>query len=372
MKLQAHWAHDDLKNSEETKAMRSTARHSPSATPAIVPVAERNKPARLHLHTLARVCIAWLAASATIAAAQTYPDRPITLIVPFSAGGDADTAARNLAATAHATLGQPIVVTNRPGAGGAIGSNAVRTAKADGYTLLLGRVGSQVVLPALQVPPPYQWNDFTMLGVLELNPVVCAVRSEAPQQTMQELVDTLKARPGQLNYSTTGPATILNFAPQVLFDVLGLPKDAAQPIVYKGGSEAALALLSGDVQFSCGNLTSMIGNIQGGRLRALITTTPERAKDLPDVPTAREAGYPQLEAIVGWSALYGPPGLPADVVDRWRAALGAMADEAQWVNATEKAGSIPRVLPPAESTTFAGAQFEVYRRLGQQLQIQLK
>ncbi len=352
--------------------MRTDARHPASPTRAGTSTATHDRLPRRYLPAIVWLGAACIASLTTVAAAQGYPDRPITLIVPFSAGGDADTAARNLAASVHTTLGQPIVVTNRPGAGGAIGSNVTRSAKADGYTLLLGRVGSQVVLPALQVPPPYQWNDFTMLGVLELNPVVCAVRSEAPQQTMQDLVNTLKARPGQLNYSTTGPATILNFAPQVLFDVLGLGKNAAQPIVYKGGSEAALALLAGDVDFSCGNLTSMIGNIQGGRLRALLTTTPERAKDLPDVPTAREAGYPQLEAIVGWSALYGPPGLPAEVVDRWRAALGAVAKEPQWVNATEKAGSIPRVLPPAESATFAGAQFEVYQRLGQQLQIQLK
>lgn len=314
----------------------------------------------------------WLAVSLSSHAQSVYPDRPITLVVPFSAGGDADTAARNLAAAAQTALGQPVVVTNRPGAGGAIGSNVVRGAKADGYTLLLGRVGSQVVLPALQNPPPYQFNDFTMLGVLELNPVVCAVRGDSSQHSMQDLVDALRARPGKLNYSTTGPATILNFAPQLLFDVLKLGKDAAQPIVYKGGSEAALALMSGDVDFSCGNLTSMIGNIAGGRLRALITTTPQRIKDLPQVPTTREAGYPQLEAIIGWSALYGPPGLPSEVIERWTRMLAELVDSPQWKGATEKAGSIPHLLKPREAEPFAAAQFEVYQRLGRQLQIELK
>ncbi|MEO6639149.1 MAG: tripartite tricarboxylate transporter substrate binding protein [Ginsengibacter sp.] len=313
-----------------------------------------------------------LVVALTAHAQSAYPDRPITLVVPFSAGGDADTAARNLAAVAQTALGQPVVVTNRPGAGGAIGSNVVRSAKADGYTLLLGRVGSQVVLPALQNPPPYQFNDFTMLGVLELNPVVCAVRSDSQMQSMKDLVDALRAQPGKLNYSTTGPATILNFAPQLLFDVLKLGKDAAQPIVYKGGSEAALALMSGDVDFSCGNLTSMIGNIAGGRLRALITTTPQRIMDLPQVPTAREAGYPQLEAIIGWSALYGPPSLPPEVMARWAPILAELADSPQWKGATEKAGSIPHLLKPQDAEPFAAAQFEVYQRLGKQLQIELK
>lgn len=123
------------------------------------------------------LCVAAGALSlATLGArAQTYPDHPITVVVPFSAGGDADLAARILSVAAQKLLGQTLVISNRAGA---VASQAVRTAKPDGYTLLLGRVGSQVVLPALQNPPPHQWNDFTLLGLLELNPVVCAVRSE--------------------------------------------------------------------------------------------------------------------------------------------------------------------------------------------------
>jgi len=151
-----------------------------------------------------------------------------------------------------------------------------------------------------------------------------------------------------------------------------LGKDAAVQIAYKGGGEAALALLSGDVDFSCGNLTSMLGSIKAGKLRGLVTTTPERLKDLPDVPTAREVGYPQLEAIVGWSALYGPPGMSADLINRWVGTLAIAARDPQWISATEKAGSIPRVLGPAETEKFAADQFAVYERLGRQLQIELK
>ncbi|MDQ2734540.1 MAG: tripartite tricarboxylate transporter substrate binding protein, partial [Pseudomonadota bacterium] len=215
-------------------------------------------------------------------------------------------------------------------------------------------------------------NDFTLLGLLELNPVVCVSRADSPIRSMKDLVDALRARPGKLNYSTSGAATILNFGPQLLFDVLKLGKDAAVQIAYKGGSEAALAVLSGDVDFSCGNLTSVIGNIKAGKLRALITTTPERLKDLPDVATSREAGYPQLEAIVGWSALYGPPGMSSELVDRWVSTLAIAARDPQWIAATEKAGSIPRVLSPAETEKFAAEQFAVYERLGRQLQIELK
>jgi tripartite-type tricarboxylate transporter receptor subunit TctC len=309
---------------------------------------------------------------ATTVGAQGYPDRPISLIVPFSAGGDADLAARNLAAAAQEILGQNMVVMNRAGAGGAVGSNAARTAVADGYTLLMGRVGSQAVLPALQNPPPYQWNDFSLIGVLELSPVVCVVRSDSPYKSMKDLADALRAHPGKLNYSTTGPATILNFAPQLLFDVLKIGKDAAVSIVYKGGGEAALAVLTGDADFSCGNLTSLMGNLQAGKMRALITTTPTRTKDLPDVPTARQAGYPQLEVIVGWSALYGPPNLPREVTERLTAMLAKVAKDARWIAATEKAGSIPHVRSEKDSLRFAEEQFLVYQRLGRNLQIEMK
>jgi tripartite-type tricarboxylate transporter receptor subunit TctC len=313
-----------------------------------------------------------LAAVVFGAAAQAYPEHPVSLIIPFSAGGDADVAARSLAAVAQRTLGQPLIPMNRAGASGAIGSLAVRNAKPDGYTLLLARVGSQAVLPALQADLGYKWNDFSFLGLLELNPFVCAVRADSGMKTLKDLVDALKAQPGKLNYSTSGPATILNFGPQLLFDVLKLGKDAAVQVAYKGGGEAALAILAGDVDFGCGNLTSLIGNLKGGKLRALVTTTPERLKDLPDVQTAREAGYPQLEAIVGWSALYGPPGMPKELVERWVATLAAAAKDPQWITATEAAGSVPRVLAPADTEKFVADQFAVYARLGKQLQIELK
>ena len=326
------------------------------------------------MQQLNRVLAGCLAACAMTATAQThpYPDQPVTLVIPFSPGGDADGAARALAMVAQKRLGQPLVPVNRAGASGGIGSIAVRNAKPDGYTLLIARVGSQAVLPALQPTAGYKWNDFTFIGLLELNPYVCVTRADSPVKTMKDLVDALKARPGKLNYSTSGPATILNFGPQLLFDLLKLGKDAAVQIAYKGGGEAALAVLSGDVDFSCGNLSSMVGNIKAGKLRPLVTTTPERLKDLPDVPTAREAGYPQLEAIVGWSALYGPPGMSKELVERWAAILSMAAKDSQWIGATEKAGSIPRVLSPAETEKFAAEQYAVYERLGRQLQIELK
>ena len=320
---------------------------------------------------LAAAASALLAPFIAVAQEPPYPSKPISVIVPFSAGGDADIAARNLAAVAQAAIGQPVLAINRAGANGAIGSLAAKQAKADGYTLLLARVGSQVLLPALQAELGYKWNDFTVIGLLQLDPVVCAVRTESSMLTLKDLVDTIKARPGKLNYSTSGPATVLNLAPQMLFDSVGLGKEAAVQIVYKGGSEAVLALLTGDADFSCGNGTSMAGQIKAGKLRGLVTTTPERLKVLPDVPTAAEAGYPQLAQIVGWSALYGPPGLPKAVVDRWVRVLQAAAVDARWIAATESTGGIAQVLAPGETEKFVAEQFATYERLGKKLNLKL-
>ena len=315
--------------------------------------------------------VASLALSLATAAAA-YPDKPVTLIVPFGPGGDADIAARNLQPLAQKVLGQPLVIVNRAGASGSIGSLVVRQAAADGHTLLMARVGSQVVLPALAPKTPYRWGDFTLIGLTELNPVVCAVRTDSPYRTLKDLTDALRAKPGKLNYSSSGQGTILHLGPQLLFDQLQLGREAAVQVVYKSGSEAALAVLSGDVDFSCGNLTSLVGSIKGGRLRALLTTTPERLKDLPDVPTAREAGVPALEAIVGWSAVYGPPGLPKAVVDQWADLLQQAARDPAWVAATEKAGSLPRVLSPADTERFVAEQVGVYERLGKSLNLTLE
>ena len=303
--------------------------------------------------------------------AVAYPDRPITFIVPFAAGGDADLAGRNLAAAAQGLLKQPVVVINKAGASGSIGSQQVENESTDGYMLLVARVGSNAVLPALQKNLSYKWNDFTFIGLLELNPVVCVVHPASPYKTLDDLGRALKAQPGKLNYSSSGIGTILHLGPQLLFQAFGVAGDAATHVPYKGGSEAALAVLSRTVDFSCGNLTSEIGLIRGGSLRALVVTTPERVKDIPDVPTAREAGYPQLETIVGWSALYGPPKMDPIALAKWTEVLRRVANDPVWIAGEEKIGSIQRILPPRETEAFVADQFKVYEQLGKQLNLEL-
>lgn len=323
------------------------------------------------LHQFARVLLtsALLVFFAAAAPAQTYPSRPITLVAPFAAGGDSDFSGRNLAAVVPKYLGQPAIVVNRVGASGMIGSQSVRAAAPDGYTLLIARGGSQAIVPALDSKSPYKWNDFTMISLLDLNPVVLVVKPDSPYKTLKDLTDYLRANPGKLNYSSAGQNTTQNLTVQYMFQVMGLPKEAAVHVPYKSGGEATAAVLSDQVQFVFNNLTTLLGQIKGGALRPLVTTTAQRLKDLPDVPTARELGFPQLEAAMGWSGLYGPPGLPPEVVNRWVDALQKIAQDPNWLRGNEAIAGIPAIRSPAETEKFAREQYQLYDRLGNSLGI---
>jgi tripartite-type tricarboxylate transporter receptor subunit TctC len=301
------------------------------------------------------------------AAHAQYPSRPITLVVPYTAGSDADLSARNLAEHAARYVNGKILVMNQPGASGAIGTQTVRNAAPDGHTLLLARTASVVILPATDSKTPYQWSDFTLLSTLEVNPLVCAVKADAPYGTMQGLVDDIRKQPGKLNFATVGAGTIQNFGPQYLFTLVGLPKDAAVGIPYKGSGELIAALLAGDVQFACSNLGTLLPHFRSGTLRALMTTMPKPLKDLPQVPTARNLGWREMENLVGWSALAGPRELPGEVVERWSKVMAQLAHDPDWIAGNEKLGGVPAVRSPQETEAFVRTQFALYFKLAMRL-----
>jgi tripartite-type tricarboxylate transporter receptor subunit TctC len=296
-----------------------------------------------------------------------YPDRPVVLVAPFAPGGASDVAARTLATHADRHLGQPIVVENRTGASGMVGTLHVRRAAPDGHTLLMARIASSAIVPAIDRAAPYAWDEFTFLGLVDINPYVVVVRADAPWRTLGELIEEIRRRPGALNHGSSGPSTILNLGIRYLLLQAGLAPDATVEIPFRGGGEVATALLGGQVQIVGQNLSEIAGALQGGQARALVVTTPERFAAIPDVPTAREAGFPALEAIVGWNALAGPPGLPDPVVRRWEAVLAALARDEGWIAATRRVGSVPQIRDGAAAKAFIGAQVALYRELGRRL-----
>jgi tripartite-type tricarboxylate transporter receptor subunit TctC len=311
------------------------------------------------------------AAFSGAAAGQAYPAKPITFVIPFAAGGDSDLSGRNVAQHASKYLNnQPIVAVNRVGASGTIGAMAVRTAPADGYTLFVARIATHAIVPAIDSKAPYKWNEFTMLSLIELNPFICFVKADAPWRNLAELLASTKAYPGKLNYSTSGIGTSQNMAVQYLMSLAGLSKDHAVGIHYKGGGEVTTAVLGGQVHFACNNAPTVIPQIRAGTLRGMMVM-PSRLPEIPDVPSAREAGFPEMEKIVGWTALMGPPGLPKEVVDRWVDVFAKLAKDRDWQAGNAKLGGIAAIRSPAETEKFVREQYELYDKLVTALGIRL-
>ena len=325
--------------------------------------------------TRPRILVRWLGAVALLAAsplfAQTpYPNRPITVIAPYSAGGDADLAARAFAAAATKALGQSVVVLNKVGASGVIGSAQAIASHPDGYTLLLARTGSQAILPAIMpTSTKYRWDEYTFVGSLELNPYGCVVNAKSPYKSFGDLADAIRAKGKSLNYGTAGVLTTNDMGPRQLFRLLKLSEQTPTQIPYKGTGEAVTSLLAGQTEFSCGSLGAFLAHIKAGTLRALMVTTAERMPELPQVATARELGYADMEAIVGWSAIFAPPGLPAEVQDKLAALMKTIAADPQWQASTTQTGSIPNVKSAEETKEFTRKQYQLYRSLGEAMNI---
>ncbi|MDH3701562.1 MAG: tripartite tricarboxylate transporter substrate binding protein [Alphaproteobacteria bacterium] len=316
-----------------------------------------------------------LASGSTVTFAADYPKKPIRLISPYDSGGAADLAARILASTAPAYIGQGILVSNKTGAGGVTGSNYVVRSRPDGYTLLLARVGSQAGVPAINPNIPYKWNDYTFLGLLEKNPFVLVVNSKSSFKSLKDIQTGAKAalKSGKkLTYSTGGVGTLPHIAMVMLLDEFGLPADAMTHVPYKGGGKAAAALAGGHVDMFFQNLSGVIGQIRSGGLRALCVTTPKRYSAIKDVPTVAELGHKNLEVVVGWSALYGPPKMKQPAVKKWTAALQSIKTDKSWNKMTKKLGSIPAIMSPADTEKFAKTQYETFHAVAKKVGMVMK
>jgi tripartite-type tricarboxylate transporter receptor subunit TctC len=291
--------------------------------------------------------------------ASDYPSRPITIVVPYGPGGASDLSARLVAGSAPAYLNQPVLAVNKTGAAGVVGSNFVKNAKADGYTLLSARVGSQMGVPAMNKTIPYKWDDFTILGLIEVNPFVLVV---SPQSGLKSFADfERKIKNGEeMSYSSAGVGTLLHTGVAVMADAMNADFEKLIHVPFKGGGKAAAAVVSGQVDFSFQNLSAVSGKIEAGQLIPLVVTTPERQKIIENVPTAREVGYQNIEMVIGWSAIYGPPGLPDAVVTKWTDTLQKLKGDRGWNKMTKSLGNIVDIRSPADTKAYVEAQYKAY------------
>ena len=317
-----------------------------------------NNPVRM---AAGAVCLA-MAASVS----ADYPTKPITMVSPYGPGGAADLAARTLAGTVPAYMGNAVLVVNRTGAAGVTGSTSVAKGRKDGYTVLLARVGSQAAVPAINRKIPYKWDEFTFLGLLELNPFVLVVNAESSVESLDDLKATLEGGE-KLSYSSAGVGTLLHVAMNMVLDQFEMGPDAMKHVPYKGGGKAAAAVVGGHVDMMFQNLSGVISHIQAGKLRAIAVSTPERVASLPDVPTVAEAGYPALETVVGWSGVWGPPGMNQEAADKWVEVLGKLKEDKAWIKLTQGLGSIPYVRSPEDTKAFVEKQYNAFRALTEKL-----
>lgn len=261
----------------------------------------------------------------TTAAWAEYPDRPITLVIPFAAGGSTDVVGRIVAERMSAELGQQVVVQNVGGAGGSLGAQQVAAAEPDGYTILMGTVATHALNPLILKQKPYDpVADFAPVSLLVVVPNVLAVNPELPVNTVQELIDLAKKDPGVLSYASSGNGTPLHLSGELFKAMAGV--DIAH-IPYKGSGPALTDVLGNQVPIIFDNLPSSSGHITSGTLRALGVTTKERAASFPDLPAIAET-LPGYETYT-WNALFAPAGTPPEAVARLNAAAKvAMADPA--------------------------------------------
>ncbi len=311
------------------------------------------------LVSLAAAAVAGILLYPSLIFAQDYPSRPITLVIPYGPGGAADLSARLIAGNAPSTLGQSILPVNKAGAAGVTGSNFVINAKKDGYTLLSARVGSQMGVPAMNKTIPYKWDDFTVIGMTELNPFILTVNPDSPYKTFADFEKAIKDGV-EMSYSSAGVGTLLHIATAVMADAMGADPDKLTHVPFKGGGKARTAVVSGAVDFSWGNLSASAGALEAGQITALAVTTAERFPTIPDVPTASEVGYPDLETIIGWSAIYGPPGLPDEIVAKWTETLTALNENSAWLKLTQGLGNIVQIMGPEETKAFVENQYTVF------------
>lgn len=302
---------------------------------------------------------------------EAYPTRQVELVVTYGKGGAADIAARLFAAIAPEYLGQPIKVRPIIGEGGIKGTDSVHKAIADGYTLVLARIGTITGSASVRKDLPYAFNDFTMLGLLEINPTVLTVGASSPYTHVNQLLDAIKANPGTLRYPIPGQFNLQHLSSLLLMDRGGVvnPKTDALAVHVAGGGAGIMAVAEGKVDFSIGNLSSAIDLIREGSIRPLLVNTPRRHSFLPDTMTAREAGLAELESVVGWSAIFGPPAIPDTAVKKWMTVFQGVKKNRTWQNLVKATGSIASVQSPDNTRKFVTQQYNVLHALAERLKL---
>lgn len=272
---------------------------------------------------LAVICAGFPALAMPAVGQDKYPTRPVTLVVGFAPGGGTDIIARLIAPKVSEALGQPVVVENRSGASGTIATAAVARAKPDGYTMLMGHVSSNAMVPAVTSVTYDPLHAFTPVIIVGTVPQVVVVPAASPAKSLQELIALSKANQQQLNYASSGVGTQQHLAAELFKQATG---SRMVHVPYKGSGQAINDLVSGVVDLNFDTVPTVLPHIKAGTLRALAVTTPQRIAALPDVPTVAESGVPGYD-VSTWYMVMGPAGLPEPIVKAWTSAVNKALED---------------------------------------------
>ena len=311
------------------------------------------------IRSLAALAAACIASIALEAHAQGYPARPVKIIVPFAAGGPADIYARFVGERLQGVLGQPFVVENRPGGGAVVGTDVVAKSAPDGYTLLM-MSNTHTVNESLIQNKPYQLlRDLVPVAPVNYSDLVMVVHPSVPASTLAEFIALAKAKPGGLNYASSGPGTPYHMAGELFkamasVDIVHIP--------YKGSSGARTDILGGQVQMMFDAITTMAPNVRAGKLKALATSGKARSPVLPEVPTVSEAGVAGYDAVI-WLGIMAPAGTPKPIVDRLNAEITRATNAAETREAWSKQGAVAMSMAPEEFGRFMREDIDKWARI---------
>lgn len=324
---------------------------------------------RIRIKTLALAALATLGALPTLTMAQdNWPNKPISLIVPYPPGGTSDVVGRQIAQRLREELGQVVIVENRAGAATAIGASYVARAPKDGYTLLLSAGTTFTVNPHLNDKLPYRLEDFEPVALVCTVPFAFVVKKDFPAKTLKEYADYARANPNKINNATNGQGSMVHLLGEMI--ATGLNVKMTQ-IHYKGAAPAMADIMGGVVDSNVEALTNAVPNVNAGQYRALAVLSAERQALMPGVPTFRELGYPDIQGET-WYGVFAPAGTPKPVVDKLNGALRKITASPEFVESMRKIGNEAKSGTPAELLSSTQEQSKVWGGLIKRLNITLQ
>ena len=288
---------------------------------------------------------------------EPYPTKPVTLICPFSAGGASDLVGRAVIDYLTKKWGQPVSVVIKTGAGGTTGTVAGLQSAPDGYTFFLAGNSNGTINPALEKSLPYKWDQATMVARVATNTMVLIVKADSKWQTAKELVDDIAKNPKNFKLGTGSPAGPSTFCCAQILGAAGIDITLPARVVFQGGAPVVTAVAGGHVDFAAQSVSEVRSLVEAGKIRGLAVTSPERAKQLPNVPTGKEAGFPGFTWL-GYSGIQGPPKLPDAVVKQWADALREAMRDPEFQKKMDDVGATPSYLGPEEFKSFLKTEYD--------------